>query len=426
MNAEMTIAKPGSAAGLSGLPPRNTRQPVLSQDSFDSLISSNTTDAIPQGRAFGAYQLGELLGKGGCGQVFAATHRWLDKPVAIKFLSMPEDGGVDAIERFRREARTAAQLNHPAFVRATDGGIEQGHAFLVTDLIDGEDLSAIVRRRGPLPIEMACEIAAATAEALAYLEQRQVVHRDLKPSNIMVDREGRVYILDLGLARNVADATLTTTGAFMGTVDFLAPEQAVDPRGVTSRADMYSLGCTLYYLLTGRAPFECEDSSALAASIFKHVEEQHEPITAYRPDVPSAISKLIDQLLEKHPEDRPRTFGDIARKLREVTEGVDLRTVYGDALPQPKIGKPEYDWLDELIVKVGTALGRTLLLILGIIESDPGSRPGARRFRTSYRWLKAVAWIAGIYGFLLFAGIGFEVPWLGITIGAPPPPGFGY
>lgn len=425
MNPNVTLQ---GGRGLSDSQPAHATGPSaapISVGSFNELLQSAEIREKPVQRpTFGAYAIGDLLGQGGCGQVFAAKHRWLDKPVAIKFLILPETDAADAMERFRREAKTGAQLNHPAFVRATDGGIANGRAFLVTDLIDGEDLSSIVERCGPLDIELACEIAASVADALAYLEEREIVHRDLKPSNIMIDREGRVYILDLGLARNVSDSTLTQTGAFMGTVDYLAPEQALNPRTVTNKADMYSLGCTLYFLLTGQTPYHHGDDDSLAARIIAHVEATPEPLDALRPNVPSRVRAVVEAMLEKSPMNRPRSFSSIARKLRSGGDAVDLRAVFGEQT-KAKTAEPEYDWIDEMIVKVARCTGRLLLLLLGMIESVPTTRPDAKKhYRFSYRWLKALGWVFGAYALLWFVGVGFEIPGVGISFGAPPPPGY--
>lgn len=420
-NVDSPMSDATLQSGRGQLVDRRTAIPASDVDALRS-----TAESVDfSGRAFGNYQIGELLGAGGCGQVYAATHRWLERPVAIKFLVLPDGDQAGAMERFRRESVTAAKLDHPSFVRALDGGIADGRAFLVTDRIDGDDLQSIVTQHGPLSTPLACRVIAEVAKALVFLEQEGVVHRDLKPSNIMVDRRGRVYVLDLGLAR-VGDAstTLTKTGAVMGTVDYLAPEQALDPRRVTSRADMYSLGCTLYFLLTGRTPYEFDDADPLAARIMAHVEQEPRPIMRLRQGIPDRVIRLIDQMLEKRPEHRPRSFGKIASTLEAHAGDVELSEAFGERSNHQPL-PAEFDWIDEWIVKIGRGIGQTLLVLTGFLESIPDQRPGGRaRYRFSYRWAKVLGWVVAFYAFLYFAGIGFEIPELGITFGAPPPPGW--
>ena len=181
----------------------------------------------------------------------------------------------DAVKRFQHEVKAAARLDHPNIVAAHDAGDHHGTHYLVMQYVDGKDLGAIVKERGPLPISQAVDYIIQTARGLQYAHKQNIVHRDIKPSNLLVDKEGRVKILDMGLARIAGLACeddkdrLTASGQVMGTLDYMAPEQAMDTRRADPRADIYSLGCTLYRLLTGEPLFKCETTAKLIWRIGK-------------------------------------------------------------------------------------------------------------------------------------------------------------
>jgi serine/threonine protein kinase len=210
----------------------------------------------------GEYELLEPLGQGGMGQVWKARHRKLGKLVAVKLIRPDQEKSHQAVLRFAREMRALGSLSHPQVVEASDAGESDGVVYLVMQLIEGEDLANYVRERGPLPVADACELARQVAVGLAYLHGRGLVHRDLKPSNLMRTPAGEVKILDFGLARwqrpESAENTdgLTAPSDGLGTPDYVAPEQTLHAASVDIRADLYALGCTLVFLLTGKAPFE--------------------------------------------------------------------------------------------------------------------------------------------------------------------------
>jgi tRNA A-37 threonylcarbamoyl transferase component Bud32 len=236
------------------------------------------------------------------GEVWKARHRKLDKFVALKLLLAGAEN-----ERFLREMQAVGQLDHPNLVKALDAGEQDGTHYLVMELVEGTDLAQVVTEHGPLsPDEvktMACQIAA----GLVYLHGCGFVHRDLKPSNLMRTPDGTIKILDLGLARRLestpADADLTRSGQAMGTPDYLSPEQASDASHADARADLYGLGATLFYLLTGRAPFA--DHQGVQAKLKAHLQMEPPAIRSLRPDVPQALADLVNRLLAKKPEDRP-------------------------------------------------------------------------------------------------------------------------
>lgn len=207
------------------------------------------------------------LGSGGMGTVYRAVHRKLNRTVALKLLPQDRFQSRDAVARFEREMQAVGMLQHPNIVAAHDAGEVDSCHFLVMELVDGEDIGHLLSRTGPLPIAEACEIARQAALGLQHIFENGLVHRDIKPSNLMLasprqrNAQPTVKILDLGLAlldpnQLGAPRELTSTGQVMGTVDYMAPEQGLDTHSVDIRADLYSLGATLYKLLTGRAPLE--------------------------------------------------------------------------------------------------------------------------------------------------------------------------
>ena len=220
--------------------------PLDSQDSAQPLPSK-----------LGEYELGERLGRGGNGTVYQAKHTRLGRTVAIKVLNRLGDDRAAA--RFDREMLAIGSLSHPNVVTAMDAREIDGVHFLVMEHVDGKDLSNLVRHGGPVSVAECCEIIRQAAAGLHYISQAGLVHRDLKPSNLMLSRQGEIKILDLGLALLDAEHfsvdSLTHAGAVMGTIDYMAPEQAEDTHSVDIRADLYSLGATFYTLLTGQPPY---------------------------------------------------------------------------------------------------------------------------------------------------------------------------
>ncbi len=220
-----------------------------------------------RGLLIGNYVILDKLGVGGMGVVFKARHRRLGRIVALKILPPSFARDRTALARFRREVEAAGKLKHPNIVAALDADEDRGVHFLVMDYVEGRDLDRVVRQRGPLSVVEAIESLIQAARGLAAAHAEGIVHRDIKPSNLMLDTAGTVRVLDLGLARIVdasnpfgqaAGGRLTESGMYMGTVDYMPPEQAEDSRRADHRADIYSLGCTLYYLLAGREPFPAE------------------------------------------------------------------------------------------------------------------------------------------------------------------------
>ncbi|MGD9127201.1 MAG: serine/threonine-protein kinase, partial [Planctomycetia bacterium] len=257
------------------------------------------------GDRLGVYELTQYVGGGGMGSVYQATDTLLDREVAIKIL-LPEAAGTEeAVLRFQNEARSAARLDNDGIAKVYYVGEEEGLPFLVFEYIDGINLRDMVRQRGPLPLSEAIGISLQVADALAHANDHGVVHRDVKPSNILLREDGQVKLIDFGLARIVEveerDNDLTASGVTLGTFDYISPEQARDPRTVDIRSDIYSLGCALFYMLTGRPPFP---EGTVLQKLLQHQGDRPPNVREFRPELPEEIGLLLDRMLAKDPSNR--------------------------------------------------------------------------------------------------------------------------
>jgi WD40 repeat protein len=260
------------------------------------------------------YHIRRLLGEGGMGAVYEAEHRVMQRPVALKVINRAYTANPAAVERFRREVRAAARLSHPNIVTTHDAEDAGDSHFLVMEYVEGVSLARRVKERGPLPVAEACDYVRQAALGLQHAHERGMVHRDVKPGNLILCPDGTVKLLDFGLAMLTAErgGSLTDTNVIMGTPDFMAPEQAENPRTADGRADVYGLGCTLYYLLTGRVPYPAETS---LLKLLAHREQPLPSIRAVRPEVPKELEAVLARLLAKTPEDRYQTPSEVAAAL---------------------------------------------------------------------------------------------------------------
>jgi formylglycine-generating enzyme required for sulfatase activity/serine/threonine protein kinase len=275
----------------------------------------------------GSYVLLELLGEGGMGQVFKARNWKLGQVVAVKLIRKDRLTNPSAIKRFYREIRAAATLEHPNIVRAFDADEVDGTHFFVMEFVEGTDLNKLVKTQGVLDVRQACGYVCQAALGLQHAYERGLVHRDIKPHNLLMVSGGNVThqikILDMGLARIVSDtdgdhsSTMTQEGAIMGTPDFIAPEQSIDSHQVDIRADLYSLGCTLYFLLSGRVPFP---GGEMMDKLLRHQNEDAKSLESVRPEVSHKVSAIVHKLMAKRPEHRFQTPGELASALEGIKQ----------------------------------------------------------------------------------------------------------
>jgi WD40 repeat protein/tRNA A-37 threonylcarbamoyl transferase component Bud32 len=357
---------------------------------------------ILQGRAgelvLGSYVLLERLGEGGMGTVFKGRNWKLGRVVALKLIRKERLANADAVRRFHREIRITAQLAHPNIVLAYDADEVNGTHMLIMEYVEGHDLDRLVRQHGPLPIASACDYIRQAALGLQHAHEKGLVHRDIKPANLLLSKQGVVKILDLGLAQlgasegSEGSSTLTQEGMVMGTLDYIAPEQAADSHAVDIRADLYSLGCSLYFLLTGSVPFP---SGKPVEKLYRHRYEEPVPVQRLRSDVPPAVAFVVRKLMAKQPDQRFQTPAELAAALAP-----EMLAVASD------FGLPDAE--GELPATVEIAAAGGLFRETGSValtEPEPGGTT-TEPTRPQNRWPRL---LLGGVGLLLLLGIGLLV-----------------
>jgi serine/threonine protein kinase len=280
-------------------------------------LTAYQADKLLEGRtkfALGPYIITDWIGQGGMGQVFKAVHEMLGRESAVKVLPKFK-ASPEAIENFRREIRTQAKLDHPNLVRAFDAGIDGDVHYLVVEYVDGTDLRKLVRTKGMISVQQAANIIKQAAEGLEYAHQRGLIHRDIKPGNILVTSAGVAKVSDLGLAGHLSDTAGRST-KIVGTADYLAPEQIRSPLDVTKVADIYALGCTLYYAITGKVPFPGGNTKSKAR---RHLEETPWHPRRFNPEVSNEFVDLIGDMMEKDPRQRIQSAAEVAERLTPWT-----------------------------------------------------------------------------------------------------------
>ena len=307
------ISPNGPATDAEELAQELVRHKMLTEFQVQHFVEGRATGLI-----IGGYTLLDKIGEGGMGQVFKAQHRRMDRIVAIKMLPPSICKNPAAVSRFEREARVAAKLLHPNIVTAFDANQADGIHFLVMQYVEGQDLSALVKKSGPLRFDKAVNYILQAARGLEFAHKMDVVHRDIKPANLLLDLEGQIKILDMGLARIetsgpiAVQAELTDSGAVIGTVDYMSPEQAFNTKHADARADIYSLGCSLYYLMTGKATFAGE---TVIERILAHREKPIPSLRDAQPDVPIEIEVIFRKMLAKKVEARYQSMADVVAAL---------------------------------------------------------------------------------------------------------------
>lgn len=314
------------ASGDSSIEPRQLASRLVSEGKLTEYQASALLKGEPE-LLIDKYLILDLIDVGGMGMVFKAIHRSMNRIVAVKMISHQMLGSADLIKRFQREVRVAATLEHTNIVRAYDADESRGVNFLVMEYVRGDNLSRIVRNAGPLPLDKAVDCIRQAAVGLQHAHERGIVHRDIKPGNLLLSDQGVVKILDLGLAHidesirqnpeedaendngrpYISRTELTAAGAVLGTASFMAPEQSLDAHLVDFRSDIYSLGCTLYYLLTGDTPYS---GSTVFKVFVEHREAAIPSLKDERPDVPDSLDVVFHRMVAKKPEERFQSIAE--------------------------------------------------------------------------------------------------------------------
>jgi len=364
------------------------------------------------------YELGPVLGEGGMARVYRGVDRQLRRPVAVKVLAAPFDRDRSFVERFRREARAAAGLSHPNIVAVFDSGSDDGTHFIVTELVEGETLADRLRRDGPMPPEEAVAVAVDIARALAAAHERGLIHRDIKPGNVMVLPDGRVKVVDFGIARAAGSDTLTGTGVVLGSTAYLSPEQA-GGQPVDQRADLYALGCVLYEMLTGNVPFRADTP---IATMYRHVNEDAPPPSTIVP-VESELEAIVMRCLEK---DAKRRFGSAAEleaallavPLARSGDTMQLETIGADAAETQPVAAVDVGGSPTQPVEAVDAGGAPTEAVAAVNGGGAATRPTPDAASHARRdpWIRRPWLIAALVVGLLLALIGVLIaatndPW---------------
>src|ERR687897_2180690 len=262
----------------------------------------------------GRFRIEERVGSGGMSTVYQAFDPMLERWVAIKLMHRDITSDPDQLERFRREARSVAQLNHPHVVTVIDAGEDDGAPYIVFEYVEGETLKDRIRRLGRLPVSEAVAYAIEIGRALEAAHASMLVHRDVKPQNVLIDRDGRAKVTDFGIARSLEAQGLTATGRVLGTTDYVSPEQVLGHE-VTGQSDIYSLGIVLYEMLTGEAPFKADTQVGVA---MKHVREPLPDVQRRRPEISAALAAVVERATAKETQHRYPSVSQMVHDLEEV------------------------------------------------------------------------------------------------------------
>lgn len=303
-----------------GNPPRIDDPPIQehlrNNPAGPAIPAPFAADVPPELTNHPRYRVVGMLGKGGMGTVYKAEHRVMKRVVALKVIGTHLIANPSAVARFRREVEAAAKLSHPNIVTAYDAEQAGKYHFLVMELVDGISFDLVLKRKGSLPLVFACDYVRQAALGLQHAHEQRMVHRDIKLQNLMLTRKGQVKILDFGLARFASEtgptSSLTECGVLTGTPDYMSPEQAEDARRADIRADIYSLGCTLYTLLTGQLPFP---GGNYVEKIVSHLKKEPPPLTAFRSDLPPELVQIVARMMAKDPAERFQTPDEVAKAL---------------------------------------------------------------------------------------------------------------
>ena len=410
------LVSPAEAAAIQASLSSDRRPPEVSAFTAELVRQKKLTDyqasLLAQGQTkgliFGEYTVVNKLGEGGMGVVLQAQHRYLKRTVALKVLHPSVTQSEDAVKRFHREVEAMARLSHPNIVAAYDANQQDGTYYFVMEMVDGTDLSRLVKEHGLLTVDKAIDYVLQAACGLEHAHQKGVIHRDIKPSNLVLDAEGSIKILDMGLVRftdphgdgATEPGGLTQTGDIMGSFDYIAPEQAIDTKRADQRADVYSLGCTLHFLLVGQPPYSGDTSMQ---KLLAHRENAIPSLRKVRSDVPLALDAVFSRMVAKKAEDRYPTMAEVVadleavKKSREIADQGLSTMTFTTAPPGPVPGR--------VVVICGTAC------ILAVLAANVflGYEAAAHGWTISedvvlLKWLALVAGI-GMVGIGILFGL---------------------
>jgi serine/threonine protein kinase len=330
------------------------------------------------GLKLGHYELIRQLGIGGMAAVLLARDTQLDRLVALKVLPPENAKDRETLDRFHQEAKSGAKLDHENIARVYSSGQDQGLHFLALEYVEGETLKSLIDRLGKLSVQQALPYLHQAAKGLEHAASKGVVHRDIKPSNLLVTKEGKLKLVDLGLAKSLdspAEEALTRYGATLGTFDYLAPEQALDPRKADSRSDIYSLGCTFYHMITGRSPVP--DGTAAVKLAF---HQQSKPVDPRRicPQIPAGVVALLDRMLEKKPENRFASPTELVHSVESVAKSLHVKLNQDLKRPADQVRLRQAGLIGLFLVFLFGALG-IYLFDWGKAKTDRFSIIGASR-----------------------------------------------
>jgi eukaryotic-like serine/threonine-protein kinase len=377
------------------------------------------------------YRVLSLVGTGGMGAVYKAEHRLMERLVALKVINPTFLKNAAAVERFHREFKSAARLSHPNVVTAHDAERAGNLHFLVMEFVEGLPLDRLVEQAGPLPVARACHVIHQAALGLQHAHERGMVHRDIKPQNLMVGRKGQVKVLDFGLARLAADedTSSTTEGMILGTPDYIAPEQAANARSADIRSDIYSLGGTLYFALTGQPPFP---KGSFVEKLTLHATREPEAIRSLRPDVPAELAEVLARMMAKDPSRRYQTPSEAAKDLapfvreRKATQASARRdeTVSGGRKPAEIVNSPSITPLNPPAEPAPLVEPLGNLSLAAATPLRPAVKASEPRFSLRLWRVLAAAAICSAALLTLMLAVPFFVVWLGKdsgTSGTPAP-----
>jgi serine/threonine protein kinase len=348
-----------------------SKRPPVPLEAMPAVPSLLNPGGLLTGTRLEHYELTEFVGGGGMGSVYRATDTRLGRTVAVKVLSR-DQSDEETIRRFRNEAQSAARLDHPNIARVYYVGDDQGVNFIVFEFIEGANLRDEIAARGPLELEQALFYTLQIAEALEHSSSRDVIHRDIKPSNVLITATGQVKLVDMGLARmhqvEPSANDLTASGVMLGTFDYISPEQARDPRAADVRSDLYSLGCTLFYMLTGQPPFP--EGTALQ-KLLRHNTDEPPDLRQFRPELSPRITAIVEKLLAKKPSQRHQSPDELIADIRLVGHQFGLTRLadYGGTVTV--IAPPSNQWIASTL-QIAAAFG---LLVISIIVMETVAAP---------------------------------------------------